>query len=279
MSDATPPGGQGHLGADLSALLDGELLGDEETAARAHLAECPPCRDELAEVEATRAVLRGLPFVDPPPGFVDAYIGGRRRRRRRAVAAAALASVATFATLVVSGALGDDVPPVEPELEAFAAAHAGEPMGEPMAADEMDLPVPMVDRLARFERTEVHVDDEVVQITFADDADEVLTVFEGYGRLDEGEGWPGVERTGAEGMEVEPVQVEVGGAAEEGWMVHLDSARLLVVEVGDVVYALVNDGPGRDLVDAAADLPGGDDDGLADRTGDVVVRIGRGFSP
>jgi len=266
VSDARSSGA--HLGPDLSALLDGELSEAEATRARDHLAGCPVCQSELAEVERTRSLLRDLPFLEPPVGFVDGIIGRRRRRRRHAVAIAALASVATLATLVGSGALRE-VPEVDAELATMADAHVGEPMGEPTRPEEVDEPVPLVERLAEFERTALHVDGHLVQVTYADEDDDELTLFEGYGRFDR-------EQAEEDG---EAMEIEVDGSFEQGWMVHLDRAKLLVVEVGDVVYALVTDGPGQDLIDAAEDLPAADDDSMVDRTATVVVRIGETFSP
>jgi hypothetical protein len=152
----------------------------------------------------------------------------------------------------------------------MAEAHVGEPMGEPTAPDDMDEPVPVVDQLAEYERTALHVDGHLVQVSYADEDDEQLTLFEGYGRFDQ-------EQAEEQG---EPMVVEVDGSSEPAWMVHLDRAKLLVVEVGDVVYALVTDGPGQDLLDAAEDLPTDDsDDDVLDRTTTVVVRIGDAFSP
>ncbi|MDP9072421.1 MAG: zf-HC2 domain-containing protein, partial [Actinomycetota bacterium] len=55
-----------HLGDLLSALADAQLLPAEAAAARAHLGSCPECRRELAATEQTRALVRGLPLVDPP---------------------------------------------------------------------------------------------------------------------------------------------------------------------------------------------------------------------
>jgi hypothetical protein len=258
----------GHLGDDLSALLDGELAPDEAVAAQAHLASCDDCSRELASVQASRDLLRGLPFVDPPLGFMDGVIGSRRRRRRQAVAVAVLASIATFATLVLGGAYRD-VPEVEADLATLQEAHEGEPMGAPMAPDEVEGPMTLVSQIDRFERTEVHVDGQMVQITYADDDGDELTVFEGYGSASDD--WLD---------DAKPMEVEVDGDTEQGFVVTLDQARMLVLEVGDVVYALVGDTSELELADAADDLPDpGDADGLVDRTRTVIVRVGQVFSP
>ncbi|HMQ28956.1 MAG TPA: zf-HC2 domain-containing protein [Acidimicrobiales bacterium] len=67
-----------HLGDLLSALVDGELTTHEEAAAREHLDGCADCRDELAATEATAALVRGLPAVDPRFGFYERMLRGRR---------------------------------------------------------------------------------------------------------------------------------------------------------------------------------------------------------
>jgi len=63
----------------IARLLDGDLSGTERKAAEAHLAECPACRSELAEV---RAILRSAPE--------------RRRLVPRRIVAAAAAAVLLF---------------------------------------------------------------------------------------------------------------------------------------------------------------------------------------
>jgi anti-sigma factor RsiW len=258
----------GHLGDDLSALLDGELDEHEVGAAQAHLATCDRCRDELVAVQAGRDLLRGLPFVDPPAGFLDGVIGRRRRRRHQAVIVAVLASVATFATLVVGGAY-HEVPEVDAELASLEQAHQGTPVGQPTEMEDLDGPMHPVSNLAGLDRTEVHMGDELVQITYSDDDGEQLTVFEGYGSASDD--WL---------HDARPMAVQVDGDTEEGFIVALDDARMLVVELGDVVYALVGDRSDEELAEAAEDLPEqDDDDGFVDRTQTVIVRIGEVFSP
>lgn len=263
--------GDGHLGDGLSALLDGELGEHEADLAAAHLDACEACRDELAAVQAGRALVRGLPFVEPPVGFVDQVIGSRRRRRRRAAAAAGLASVATFATLVLGGAY-DEMPEVGADLAMLQEAHLGSPMGEPMEPDEMPGTV-VPPRIDRFERTQVHADRQLVQVTYADEAGHQLTIFEGRGSV-----------PGAWLLDAEPMELEVDGDARQGFVAAFDQVRVLVLEVGDSVYALLadtSDDLGDEvLVDAADDLPGpGGGAGVLDRARTVVVRVGEVLRP
>lgn len=124
-------GRQGHLGDVLSALLDGELPRPHEEAARAHLAACPACADELAAVEQARAWLRGLPAVDPPFGFYErilldgpervAAFTVRPSLRRRAGMSALGAAAAAVTVLGV----GSPSPrPVSPAVPRLVEAHA-----------------------------------------------------------------------------------------------------------------------------------------------------------
>jgi anti-sigma factor RsiW len=55
----------GHLGDELSGLLDGELAPADAAAARAHLAECAFCTAELAAFDRARSAVRSLPMVEP----------------------------------------------------------------------------------------------------------------------------------------------------------------------------------------------------------------------
>jgi hypothetical protein len=60
----------------LSALLEGDLPGEEEEAVRAHLESCARCRAELDALRLTVAALRRLPQLPPPA----AILGGVRAR-------------------------------------------------------------------------------------------------------------------------------------------------------------------------------------------------------
>ncbi|MBI4497212.1 MAG: zf-HC2 domain-containing protein [Chloroflexi bacterium] len=54
----------------LSASLDGRLEEREQAALERHLAGCARCREELAQLRATVALLRRMPAVPPPRSFV-----------------------------------------------------------------------------------------------------------------------------------------------------------------------------------------------------------------
>ena len=53
-----------HAGDLISALLDGELDAEESSRVEAHLDACPACAFERDEVQAGRAMVRGLPVAD-----------------------------------------------------------------------------------------------------------------------------------------------------------------------------------------------------------------------
>jgi len=108
-----------HAGPALSALLDGELDESEARAVDEHIRGCPACADELAAARHSRAALRSLPGLDPPPGFMEAAIVavrvpqleiapigpvvnlGAYRRRRAALLNVAASAAASVALLVV----------------------------------------------------------------------------------------------------------------------------------------------------------------------------------
>ena len=88
-----------HPGVLLSAYLDGELTSAERELVTAHIPDCVPCQNELADLHHARAALRALPMLEVPPGVLD---DGEIAeivplvRRPRFWAAAAAATVAAF---------------------------------------------------------------------------------------------------------------------------------------------------------------------------------------
>lgn len=132
MSGVTPPGDRsvwerpagepmdGHLGDRLSSLLDGELSADETAAARRHLAGCEACAGELAEIERTRQLLRGLEAPRPPESFVPSLL---RRHRRLTLLVAAASVIAGVAAALVF-ALSPPRQSVTPPVNQFERIHA-----------------------------------------------------------------------------------------------------------------------------------------------------------
>ncbi len=132
----TPPAE--HLGDLLSGLADGELTPPEATAARIHLGSCPDCRLELAAVEQARALVRGLPLVDPP-----VPLALRRPARPARLAGMVAAAAAVIALLLLPG-VGEDqpAPPVGRLVEVHATSAVNEdPVSQiAPAAISMSLP-------------------------------------------------------------------------------------------------------------------------------------------
>jgi anti-sigma factor RsiW len=117
------PGGEapsGHLGDRLSSLLDNELPADEVAAARRHLQDCETCAGELAEIERTSQLLRGLEAPKPPESFVP----GLLRRHRRVTLFVVAASVIAGSGAALVFALSPPRQSVTPPVNRFERIHA-----------------------------------------------------------------------------------------------------------------------------------------------------------
>ena len=93
----------------LTERLDGVLNDAGRTRLERHLAGCPSCRRELAELEALTALLRTQPMPEPPRSFILSYAPVQETRTARfglpslralqmATATAAMLLVALIAT-------------------------------------------------------------------------------------------------------------------------------------------------------------------------------------
>jgi len=87
----------------LSEFLEGELSPSAEAEAREHLARCPACARELAELRALVAALHGLPEVEPPAELrarlrriPDEAVRGDAWRRARFIATSVAAAAAAL---------------------------------------------------------------------------------------------------------------------------------------------------------------------------------------
>lgn len=128
----------GHLGAAVSALVDGQLAPADEERAWSHVMTCPGCRREVereGQVKTRLATLRGEP---PPPQLlgslydvrawsaVDALERRERTRRRGGLAAAGAGSLgaAVLGLSALAGApLGDTAPP--PPVTSISGSSTG----------------------------------------------------------------------------------------------------------------------------------------------------------
>ena len=118
-----------HLGEALSALADGQLDPAEEVAAAGHLAGCGACATELAAAQAIRALVRGLPPVEPLRPLVAVPVEQRRPGRLAGVLAAAAASVAMLALATVQPDAGTG-----PQVAQLVQVHTTSPVNaDPMS--------------------------------------------------------------------------------------------------------------------------------------------------
>lgn len=88
----------GHLGAQLSAYLDGELATLELPVLTSHLGSCADCRHELAELDRSRTAVRALPGIEPPE-FLDVHRAERTGHGHRLRTAAVIVSGAAAVML------------------------------------------------------------------------------------------------------------------------------------------------------------------------------------
>lgn len=113
----------GHLGEELSAYLDGELIAAEIPNVVGHLRSCDECRSELAEFDRARTAVRALPGVDPP-AFLDVYRADKERARRRVWPAAAVAGGVAALALAFTLNAATDADPVAIDLADLESRHA-----------------------------------------------------------------------------------------------------------------------------------------------------------
>ena len=93
-----------HPGDLHPAFLDGEVTRAESESVTGHLAGCAECRAEIEALAATRAAVRGLPMLEPPPGLLPpAPVTILRRRRWVWTAPAAAAALALAVALALGG--------------------------------------------------------------------------------------------------------------------------------------------------------------------------------
>lgn len=88
-----------HLGEQLSAYLDGELVTLEMPVVSAHLAACSECRRELGALDRSRTAVRALPGLEPP-AFLEVHRTATRDRKHRLTTAVGLAAGVAAVTLV-----------------------------------------------------------------------------------------------------------------------------------------------------------------------------------
>jgi len=138
----------------LSAYMDGELGADESKGLERAIQSDPKLAAELAQLRATRELVRRADRVAAPEGFVDsvlqqaerqclvasAPIRGRSPALRwlRFAAAAAALAIAVCAAMIIWHAL--PLPDEAPEINAHSGEDRGGGRGEPSASPVEDIP-------------------------------------------------------------------------------------------------------------------------------------------
>lgn len=120
----------------LSSYVDGVLSAREATDVAAHLAECPACRDTVADLLAVRRLLAAAGPVDPPRHLLprllaipDRPAASRPRVARWVVAAAGLALAALLSAQIPQLPPASDT--VVEELQDHARLTVHSPVGDP----------------------------------------------------------------------------------------------------------------------------------------------------
>jgi hypothetical protein len=235
-----------HAGDLLSALLDGQLAEGEASSVRDHVSSCDACARELDDVREARRLVRELPAVEPPAGFLESLldpvvvpIAPRRRIRvlpAIGAAAAVAAVVGAFVLVQDDGAeqLGPDVEvAVEKHDETVAALEDGPVRGSTATTgpqqplSDIRAPLDAPEELAGYELDKAYVVDDGVHLMYLLDGSRV-SVFEREGEID----WDALPDGGR--------QIEIGDHRAWRWtdrpngaLVVIDGDRRVVTVVGD----------------------------------------------
>lgn len=239
-----------HLDDELSALLDGELSGDEADAARAHLAECAFCSAELAATARTRDLVRGLPPVDPPEPLT---LPDEQPRRLPAWVPAAAVVLVALALQSMPAERS-----VAPQLAGFDRTHASIVQAQPGVGSTRPAdaqPVVARTELPGYKRVAASRKGQLVHVLYSD-GNRAVSVFAEPGDLAESSLPPGGR------------PIKVPGHTLWHWT-RVDGDVLLWQSDG-VVYTAVGDAPIEQVLAAAASMPD------EDREMTVVDRLRRG---
>jgi hypothetical protein len=272
-----------HAGDLLSALLDGELSTSEAAGVQAHVATCPTCGTELADVRAARQLVRSLPAVDPP--FPLELLP---RVRSRAVVANVAASIAIGLLLLGVSAGGIGPAALQPEMSGAIERHAStvsalqaggvmaaapriEPTRQvpPTTAPRRDLGgVQAPVELAGYELVDAYRALDGGQHLLYRRGGYGLSVFRHEGRVD----W--------DALATEPgTFFEIGDRRAWRWDAAPSLGRLVVVEERNATITLVGDEPGDAVLDAARALPSDGGASRAERMSRAVARALELLSP
>lgn len=284
-----------HAEDALSALLDGELTDVEAADVRAHIERCAVCALELDTVREARELVRSLPEVEPPAGWIDELITGgeviRLEPRRRAVMANVIVSVAAGLVVMVLAAnlIGPakNAPGVTAALERHASTVSAlgdifkgnepsrfapdEPAPPTTAAarnlDDLPGTFDAPGRLAGYRLIEAYrTPDGGVHLLYGK-GKYALSVFERKGGVD----WDQLPSGGA--------RIDIADHRGWRWNDAPANGRLLVIEEDDITITIVGDQPGDAVLDVAVALPSSHSLSMSQRVTRAVAKALELFSP
>lgn len=211
----------------LSAWLDGELPAQEAAELEARLAADGDLQDFVAGLASVRSTLRGLPPVDPPPGW-SPLLGSTRPWYREAALVAAAAATA----LGIGGGLAPG-PSATPDLAAFVATHQATPAASIFEAGPSSTPTTVdvgpsglfPDRLDGYVPVAMGPHDDGMWARYVDGG-RTISVFVQEGGL----------RTGGLGP-VERLRLDGGPVL----LAERQQASVVIAERGDATYTMVGD--------------------------------------
>lgn len=218
----------------LNAYLDEELASDERAEVEAALSGSVELRRDLAELRATRGVLRDLGPVNPrrplvQPDRAPAGVPARMPKRRFA---AAVAGVAAVWLVVLSVGIGIGSLPVVPDVDQLALQHASATSNvlefQEMSFEQMEDDVAILDDLGHgMVREAIFQSDELVQVRYSDGL-HAISIFHMPGEV----AWDDMPASGEVDMvDQSPV-----------WTTTMEELDVLVVERGGLVVIVVADG-------------------------------------
>lgn len=217
----------------LSAYLDDELSPAERARVEADLVSSPELRRELAELDATRSLLRALPPVSPlrPLQTGRAVPPPSRRVGRFGLAVGAVAAV-WLVVLTIGVSLGSL--PVVPDVDQLALQHAAADGTGPMGFVAMDMDdmkesdAAVMDDIGHGMGLDaVFQSDDIVHARYSDGV-HAVSIFHEPGEVD----WAEMPADGdMEMMDDGPI-----------WRSSMGDVDVLVTQRGDLVVTIVADG-------------------------------------
>lgn len=284
-----------HAGDALSALLDGGLSSVEADTMREHVTACDACGRELEDVRVARRLVRALPAVEPPSGFLTSLLDDAdvvvRLRPRRVVLAAVSGSVAAGLLLLVLAATSLSLSAVRPEVTTSIERHAStvgaleaagqiarlgdrfvSPSSVPpttaqaRSADDLPAPYHAPETVAGYRLVEAYAMTDGVHLLYRR-GPYALSIFETRGDLD----WDALPEDGT--------RLHVGTHNAWRWDGGGADGRLYVVDCDGMVVVFIGDEPGDAVLDVVAAMPEARSLSMRSRVQRSVAKALELFSP